>query len=538
MNDRFCANFLTYKGKISTLIDVLDLLFYATNCNSFFALIVLALSVGGIFALLYFTAHSFFIKLAKIPLFFILTTLFLISLIALFKDFSSSVAPKDSLFLETLNLWLKKEFFALAMQEYSFYTRNLFAVFLITIMLFFATRLILGRQAQLKGDFWEHQKIAKSKVAWLNALFFVMIILICVCAFSLFQMIFLSSETNYDDIEAFIYERASHLRASLTLSVIFALLMWFAYLYKSFMMRNCGISKLASILNADEIVPSGKVKERRENKKGKYFLGHRFAGKFMIREIKRPMRDSKAQIAKNKMLFNVISEMAIASNMPVPRVFVMQNELGINALCSGERFGYADEKNAIFVTQGALNHLSREELQGVVAHEFSHAFHGDVALNLKIYSLIFALTWIMMIGETFLRHSGRAMHSRGSGSANIGIVLANSLIAFVFYALGFLGSIFAKILQSAISRQKEFLADASSVQYTRNVSGIKSALKRIRDLQNSADFGARNIGAVGNISAEPCAHMFFLDAVDRFFDKLFATHPSLEKRIRALDKIG
>ena len=539
MNDRFCANFLLYKGKIGSFIDLLDFLFYAIHCNNFFAFIIVTLSAGGIFTLLYFTAHSIFIKLAKIPLFFIFTTLFIFSTIALFREVSATT-PNDSLFFGTLNLWIKREFFALAMRDYAFYTRNLFAVFWISVALYFATRYILGRQPVLRGDFWEHQNIAKSKVVWLNTLFFVMIILICVCAFSLFQMIFLASETNYMEIDMHIKERISHIKASLALSTFFALSMWAAYIYKSFAMRNEGIDKLAHILNADEILPSGRLKERRENKKGKYFLGYKFAGKFIIKDVKRTdLRISKEKIAQNQVLFNVIAEMAIASNMPMPRVFVMQREWGINALCGGERFGYADEKIAIFVTQGALDNLTREELQGIIAHEFSHAFHGDVALNIKIYSLIFALTWIMMMGEHCIKITARDAHARTSGNyANIASIITPKLIALVFYALGFLGSIFAQILQCAISRQKEFLADASSVQYTRNVRGIKSALRRIKDLQSEKDFSARNIGAVGNIGAEPCAHMFFLDAVDRFFTKLFATHPSIDKRIRALDKIG
>lgn len=538
MNDRFCANFLLYKGKIGSFIDLLDFLFYAIHCNNFFAFIILALSAGGIFAILYFTAHSLFIKLAKIPLFFIFTTLFILSLIALFKDFSASLATNDSLFFGTLNLWIKREFFAIAMKDYAFYTRNLFAVFWITVALYFATRYILGRQPKLRGDFWEHQNIAKSKVAWLNALYFVMIILICVCAFSLFQMIFLAFEANYIDIDEHISMRNSNLAKSLFLSAFFALSIWAAYIYKSFAMRNCGIDKLAHTLNADEILPSGRLKEVRENKKGKYFLGYKFAGKFIIKDIKMTnLRASKEKIAQNQVLFNVVSEMAIASNMPMPRVFVMQREWGINALCGGERFGYTDEKIAIFVTQGALDNLTREELQGIIAHEFSHAFHGDVALNIKIYSLIFGLTWIMMMGEYCL-NIAESSRSRASNYANIASVIVPKLIALVFYTLGFLGSIFAQILQCAISRQKEFLADASSVQYTRNVNGIKSALRRIQDLQNGEDFSAKNIGAVGNIGAEPCAHMFFLDAMDRFFTKLFATHPSLEKRIRALNRIG
>ena len=391
-------------------------------------------------------------------------------------------------------------FFALAMKDITFYVRILIAICVASVVLFFATRFILGRQVNISGDFWEHQSLAKSKVAWLNTLFFAMLTLICLCAFSLFQIIFISFGVDFSDAMGDDNQIAS-LKISLGISAVFVLVLWLSYFFKSIAMRNNGIEKLAYSLNADEIFgDSGKNKEKR--------------------------------------LFQIIEEMAIASNMPMPRVFIMRGENGINAMCSGERFGYADEKIAIFVTQGAVDNFTREELQGVIAHEFSHAFHGDVALNLKIFLLIFALTWTMMLGEFFLRSCMRQSRSRSSGKNKGGGVIVIALIALVFYVLGFLGTLFAKIIQSAISRQKEFLADASSVQYTRNVNGIKSALKRIKDLQSEKDFSAKNIGVVKNIKAKPCAHMFFLNSVSGFFSKIFATHPSLEMRIRALNKIG
>lgn len=389
------------------------------------------------------------------------------------------------------------------MKDISFYMQILIAICVASVGLFFATRYILGRQVEISGDFWEHQNLAKSKVAWLNALFFAMLILICLCAFSFFQMIFMGLKFDFEGIVSDDNQIAS-LKVSLGLSGVFVLVLWLSYLFKSIAMRNNGIDKLAYSLNADEIFDD-------------------------------------SQNDKEKRLFQIIEEMAIASNMPMPRVFIMRSENGVNAMCSGERFGSASEKIAIFVTQGALDNFTREELQGVIAHEFSHAFHGDVVLNLKIYSLIFGLTFAMMIGEFFLRSCMKQSRSRSSDKNKGGGVIVIALIALVFYALGFLGSIFAQILQSAISRQKEFLADASSVQYTRNVRGIKSALKRIKDLQNGtngANTYSKNIGVVKNIKAKPCAHMFFLNSVSGFFNKIFATHPSLEKRIKALDKIG
>lgn len=387
-----------------------------------------------------------------------------------------------------------RAFLALAMQDFNFYKGILTAIFVASVVLFFTTRYILGRQVEIHGDFWEHQKLAKSKILWLNALFITMLILICLCAFSLFQIIFLDFAVGY------YINRLIALKFSFILSGIFALSILLAYFYQSIKMQNGGIDKLALALNATEI--------------------------------------SSPQNKQEQMLLNVIEEMAIASNMPMPRVFIMHNEMGVNAMCSGERFGKTNECVAIFVTQGALDNFTRDELQGVIGHEFSHAFHGDVALNLKIFSLIFGLTFTMIIGEFLLYFAinsrPRSSESKGKG---LGIIILVILISLVFYILGFLGQIFAKIIQSAISRQKEFLADASSVQYTRNILGIKSALQRIKSLQNSGEFSS-SVSKIQNFSAKPCAHMFFLNSISGFWSVIFATHPSLDSRIKALDKIS
>lgn len=541
MSDDFCTTFLAHSGEVRGFVDLLFTIFYTIKCSFspiVFVIFGVVCAVGVFFMLANLKSRNIFITIAKLAIVLILTALVVVTLIALFGDFSARIYEKDSA--------LGRFVLYLAMQNVSFHGRTLGIVIYVSIALFFATRIILGRQVEIHGDFWEHQNLAKRKVWWLNVLFFIMLVLICVCAFSLFQMIFLGFDAKfYSDSEvaidrfitvtnamitmrenfdydrfiedfnqqAFIANRIDTLKASFGLSAFFALSLWFAYLFKNFQMRSDGIDKLAKSLKADEIFAHGYLKGAKSGESKNY-----------------------------KMLFSVVEEMAIASNMPMPRVFVMSGESGINAMCSGERFGSADECVAIFVTQGAIENFTRNELQGVIAHEFSHAFHGDVALNLKIFSLIFGLTFTMMIGEFLLRSAAKSNRSRSSKNSGNGAI-ALVLIALVFFVLGFLGQIFAKIIQSAISRQKEFLADASSVQYTRNVSGIKSALKRIMDLQNSAknaqDSGIKkgNAGFMENVNAEPCAHMFFLN-VGGFLSKIFATHPSLEARIKALDKIG
>ncbi len=466
--------------------------------------------------------------------------------------------------------------------------RILIAICVASVVIFFATRLILGRQVNISGDFWEHQNLAKSKIAWLNTLFFAMLTLICLCAFSLFQMIFIGFNVDFGDgigVEndiamtnellkmsglnmrivpdsasiadfdyySFIANRITYLKVSLGISVVFVLVLWLSYFFKSIAMRTNGIDKLADSLNADEIFGDSERNRASlitHNIKNGSDIKFDDNDESLIRILDANGADRTdlvdRQNDKEKRVFQIIEEMAIASNMPMPRVFIMRSENGINAMCSGERFGYADEKIAIFVTQGAVDNFTREEMQGVIAHEFSHAFHGDVALNLKIFSLIFALTWTMMIGEFIFRSCMRSSHSRSSGKNKGGGVIVIALVALVFYVLGFLGTLFAKIIQFAISRQKEFLADASSVQYTRNVNGIKSALKRIKGIslngangiKSGVNFSAKNIGVVKNINAKPCAHMFFLSSVSGFFSDIFATHPSLDSRIKALDKIG
>lgn len=379
-------------------------------------------------------------------------------------------------------------------------------VIISSLVLYAITRLILGRQTKIDNTFWEHQALAKSKIIWLNMLFFFMLILLFITTFvlsyivlSLVQYEFYSSykpldflnrtnkslEFNYKNYIAYFY-------ISLICAIALIAIVLVAYVFKSFSLRNHSIDKLASMLQAKEIDPL-KVQPRQE-----------------------------------RMLLEVIQEMTIASNMPMPRVFVMYDEDGINAMCSGERFGKSDERIAIFVTKGALTHFNREELQGVIGHEFSHAFHKDVALNLKIFSLVFGLNCVMMVGQIMIRAATkgrmRSNDSKKSGQALFFIVL-------VFLVLGFVGSVFAKIIQAAISRQKEFLADASSVQYTRNPNGIKQALYKLLILQQE---NQESISKIDNIKAQNCAHMFFLEG----FKGIFSTHPPLEKRIQHIDIMG
>ena len=212
---------------------------------------------------------------------------------------------------------------------------------------------------------------------------------------------------------------------------------------------------------------------------------------------------------KLKRLHNVVEEMAIASGVPMPEIYVLEHEAGINAFAAG----HTPANAAVAVTQGALDTLNRDELQGVIAHEFSHVLNGDMRLNVQLMGWLFGLFVVALIGRTLLRYAPRGRRSAGW------LLVA----AFGVMVLGYVGLFCGRLLQAAVSRQRERLADASGVQFTRNPDGLKGALVKIAGLAE----GSRIVTA----DAEQAAHMLFAPGLARFF----ATHPPLEERIRELD---
>ncbi|MEX2482272.1 MAG: M48 family metallopeptidase [Gammaproteobacteria bacterium] len=216
---------------------------------------------------------------------------------------------------------------------------------------------------------------------------------------------------------------------------------------------------------------------------------------------------------------NVVHEMAIAAGLPPPRAFVIKNEKGINAFAAG-----ADpERAAVGVTHGALSKLTREELSGVVAHEMAHIAHRDTRLNTRLMGMVFGLVVLYWLGRAVMRSfMFRRWRGRGGNrSALPALVLAIGLIV-----VGLLGVLCGRMLQSAVSRRREALADAGAVQFTRNPRGLANALKKI---------GATAEGSrVGNAHAEEARHLFFAEAAGGLAG-LFATHPPLVERIRALE---
>jgi Zn-dependent protease with chaperone function len=212
---------------------------------------------------------------------------------------------------------------------------------------------------------------------------------------------------------------------------------------------------------------------------------------------------------KRKRLLNVVEEMAIASGVPMPEVYVLEQEPGINAFAAG----HTPANAAVTVTQGALDRLTREELQGVIGHEFSHILNGDMRLNVQLMGWVFGLLVIGLIGRMIVNVSPRNRRD------------SNALVAlgFAIIVLGYVGLLAGRILQAAVSRQRERLADASGVQFTRNPQGLKGALVKIA----ASPDGSALVAA----DAEPAAHMLFAEGLER----VFATHPPILERIRELD---
>lgn len=208
---------------------------------------------------------------------------------------------------------------------------------------------------------------------------------------------------------------------------------------------------------------------------------------------------------------NVVEEMALASGVPIPKTYILPQEKGINAFAAG-----FDMNNAVIaVTQGALDQLNRQELQAVVAHEFSHILNGDMRLNIKLIGVVHGLLVIALGGRFLATHTGGRSREAGAIAA-IGILIM---------ALGWIGVWCGKIIKASISRQREFLADASAIQFTRQNEGMSGALQKIAGINNNAVINHHTAN-------EEMSHMFFEMS---HLSGMFSTHPPILERIKRVD---
>ena len=229
---------------------------------------------------------------------------------------------------------------------------------------------------------------------------------------------------------------------------------------------------------------------------------------------------------QERRLLNIVEEMALASGVACPRVYVLDQEDTINAFAAG----YHQNEAVVAVTRGTIARLTRDELQGVIGHEFSHILNGDMRLNIKLIGVLFGIQMIAGFGELLMEIGARSGSSRGRDDKGASAQLMLIVIGALLYAVGYIGIFFGRLIKSAVSRQREFLADASAVQFTRNADGIGGALRKIGGLGRGKDSGSR----IANSHAEQFSHLFLAAARPKFLSGLFATHPPLEERLRRI----
>lgn len=328
-------------------------------------------------------------------------------------------------------------------------------------------------------DFFEHQTRARRHTGWLMVLFFLSVLLTIAAVYGIVALIFLQDQ-NFYNLQVLL----------LTTGVTIGLVL-LGSLYKTFALQQGGEG--VALLMGGRRIPADTT-DQQERK-----------------------------------LLNVVEEMAIASGTPVPPVFVMDGEQGINAFAAG----FSTSDAVISVNRGTLNFLNRDELQGVIAHEFSHILNGDMRLNLRLIGWLHGLLMVFLTGRILFEimiRSGSSYQSRSSsrddnkkgGDPRIAFLL----LGLGLMAIGSIGLFFGRLIKAAVSRQREFLADASAVQFTRNPDGIGGALKKI---------GGLTAGTLqSNPNAEECSHMFFRNGVKNWIG-LLATHPPLDERIRRIN---
>ena len=232
----------------------------------------------------------------------------------------------------------------------------------------------------------------------------------------------------------------------------------------------------------------------------------------------RQIRHSTARDDERR-LVNVVDEMAIASGLAAPPLYVLNRERGINAFTAG----LAPSQAVVVVTQGALEQLSRDELQAVIAHEFSHILNGDIRLNLRAVYVLQGIVFLSAIGRFMMQYYSGAGTEEGRRFVHLPFALLGAGV----YAVGSVGLLFCRVIQSALARERENLADACAVQFTRNADALCGALARIRVNQD----GSR----VTNWHADALAHMLFAPSAGGWLAALFATHPPIEERMRRIN---
>lgn len=334
-------------------------------------------------------------------------------------------------------------------------------------------------------NFFEHQDRARRKTKQLVLLLAVAVIaLVTITTFAAAALIYLSGNA-----EPRAYEAAHSFWSGVSHALSLQSFLWIALLVTSVVL-------LGSLFRFVQLGSGGRA------------IAESMGGRLLLGQTTDP---------DERKILNVVEEMAIASGTPVPPVYLLEDE-AINAFAAG----YHPQDAVIGITRGCIHQLSRDELQGVIAHEFSHIFHGDMRLNMRLVALLYGILVIGLIGEFLVRGSRASSMFRSSrNKSSGGIVLAGVGLLII----GYTGTFFGNLIKAAVSRQREFLADASAVQFTRNPEGIAGALKKIGSVSEGS--------TLHNDRAAEFSHMYFSEGVRHFFN-MMATHPPLDERIKRI----
>ncbi len=338
-------------------------------------------------------------------------------------------------------------------------------------------------------NFYEAQDDARKRTKWLVLYFILAVIGVIVALYSVFGIYLMNTSARYFDETTKTYQTIGgewwNLEAFITIAV-----------------GTTAVILLGNIFKSLQLAGGGEV---------------------VARDMGGRLVDPHTSDFHEKRLINVVEEMAISSGVPVPQVWMMDQEAGINAFAAGTEPGNA----VIGVTRGCVQQLNRSELQGVIAHEFSHILNGDMKMNMRLIGWLFGIMMLSLLGQ-MLFHSLRFVRIRSNSRDNngAGIVIAMLAAGVALMVIGSIGVFFARMIQAAISRQREYLADASAVEFTRDPAGIAGALKKIGGQQEGA--------AMTSAKAGEASHMFFSDG--GMFSFGFATHPPLDVRISAIEK--
>lgn len=331
--------------------------------------------------------------------------------------------------------------------------------------------------------FFEHQEAARRSTSWLIVLFGCAVVGIVLLLYAL--AVALTGEPVYDAYGQITSARLAWWQPELLVQVALATL---------------------------AVVAGGSLYKIAQLRGGGAVVAEQLGGRLVPSDTRDP--DARK-------LLNVVEEMAIASGTPTPPVYLLADEDGINAFAAG----FTPSDAVVGVTRGCMRRLSRDELQGVVAHEFSHILNGDMRLNIRLMGFVHGILLLGIIGYFLLRSSMFAGGGRRSSRDSSGAVILAAGLGLMI--VGFVGTFFGNLIKASVSRQREFLADASAVQFTRNPNGLAGALAKIAGL---------DAGSVLSSPAAPeASHLFFSQGLRGGLQALFSTHPPLAERIQRLE---